>query len=311
MQTYEFVDDVWIVTAYFNPVGYQSKFRNYELFRDRIQASGLNLLTIECVFGNAGFELDGFSDVIQVRAKHWLWQKERLLNLAVEQLPSACTKVIWLDCDILFENPQWAINTSQLLNHHCVVQPFQTAIRLPANNHGVCDEIPMQHSFGFVHSKDPRPVREGDLQKHGHTGFAWAARREIIAEIGLYDACVAGGGDHLIAHAMCGDWDSPCIYRNINGPHLKHFINWSKVFCERVHGDIKYVPGAALHLWHGDLANRQYTTRQARFKQFTFDPLQDVKIGENGCWEWASDKHEMHRWLVNYFIQRKEDGEPQ
>ena len=128
---YEPAEDLWLLTAYFNPMGYETKARNYGLFRDAVKRSGLHLLTIECAFGRQPFTLPGASDVLQIRAKHVMWQKERLLNLALASLPPDCLKVAWVDCDILFSNPAWAAETSSRLDDVPVVQPFTSAIRLP------------------------------------------------------------------------------------------------------------------------------------------------------------------------------------
>jgi hypothetical protein len=44
-----------------------------------------------------------------------LWQKERLLNLALQRLPEHCTKVVWLDADTFFTNPNWVRATRRLV----------------------------------------------------------------------------------------------------------------------------------------------------------------------------------------------------
>ncbi len=309
-QVYEGVDDVWIVTSYFNPVGYRTRARNYEAFRQRIVASGLNLLTVECVFGDDRFTLPPTPDVLQVRAQHVLWQKERLLNLALPHLPERCTKVAWVDGDVLFENPAWVVETSRLLEDYPVVQPFATAIRLPRDRQEYLGDGDVLPSFGAVYAADPGRVRGGDYDKHGETGLAWAARRTLLAQCGLYDACIIGGGDHVIAHAMCGDWTSVCIDRLIGGDnaHRSHVRRWAAAFYPHVRGAIGYVPGSVLHLWHGERAYRRYSLRHKELDRFGFDPDHDLRVGEAGCWEWARDKPEMHRWAAAYFAERLEDG---
>jgi hypothetical protein len=112
--SYEPCDDLWIVTAYFNPCGYRSRRANYAAFSEPIRASGLNLVTIECAFGDDAFNLQPGPDVIQVRGRDVLWQKERLLNIAISRLPARAAKVVWLDCDVLFANASWARETSRL-----------------------------------------------------------------------------------------------------------------------------------------------------------------------------------------------------
>src|SRR4051812_46073823 len=79
---YRAVKELWVITCYYNPCGYQSRRRNYEIFSHALKASGINLLTIECAFGHQPYDLGESLDVIRVRSRSLLWQKERLLNLA-------------------------------------------------------------------------------------------------------------------------------------------------------------------------------------------------------------------------------------
>ena len=60
-----------------------------------------------------------------------LWQKERLLNLALQALPSSCRKVAWVDCDVVFAAGDWLERTSHLLDHFTLVQPFSHLHRMP------------------------------------------------------------------------------------------------------------------------------------------------------------------------------------
>src|SRR4051794_18027562 len=98
-------DDLWLLTSYFNASGYRTRRQNYDRFRQRI--AGLRLLTVECAFGPEPFALEPSAEVLQVRARDVLWQKERLLNVALAALPADCHKVAWLDGDLLFERPDW------------------------------------------------------------------------------------------------------------------------------------------------------------------------------------------------------------
>jgi hypothetical protein len=306
---YEAVDDLWIVTAYFNPLGYETRLRNYEIFRQASQAGGLRLSTVECVFGEGPFQLPPSPDVISVRARDVMWQKERLLNLAFDRLPARCAKVAWVDCDVLFENPRWAVVTSDLLERHAVVQPFATPIRLLRDGTVWGGDF-WTHGFAAVRAVDRDAVRTGDRVRHGDTGLAWAARREVLSRHGLYDRSIAGGADHLMAHAMCGDWESACLERllGVGTPQRFHAQQWGERFHAAVGGDVAHVPGAAFHLWHGDYDKRRYRARHEELRALGFDPATDLRLGEQGCWEWATAKPELHRWVRDYFARRDEDG---
>jgi hypothetical protein len=308
---YETCKDICLVTCYFNPSNYKSKYDNYLKFRDKIRCSGLHLITIECAFGDSVFNLPTSLDVIQIRSTSVMWQKERLLNLAIQSLPHEVKKVAWLDCDILFSNPRWAIETSELLDKFPVVQPFMRVFRLPKGQEFYNGEAESWRSFGYVFNLSPDLFKKGNFHQHGHTGLAWAARREILEKYHLYDALISGSADHMMAHAMCGDFSSSCVKRIMgdNSRLLSHFLQWGKAVYGEVNGKIGYTQGTVLHLWHGETENRKYITRHDELMKCDFDPQQDIQIGGSGTWEWNTNKPELHQWAIDYFSCRKEDGD--
>ncbi|RCJ30820.1 hypothetical protein A6769_32605 [Nostoc punctiforme NIES-2108] len=57
-------------------------------FRQRIEVAGLNLIIVECAFNEQAFTLSNSSKntiIIKVKATDVMWQKERLLNIALSQ----------------------------------------------------------------------------------------------------------------------------------------------------------------------------------------------------------------------------------
>src|SRR5215203_77291 len=121
---------LWAITSYFNPMRYKRKLANYRLFREHLP---LPLITVELSFGANDFDLrEGEADIlIQLRGGDVLWQKERLLNVALRALPSECTKVVWLDCDVVFGGGGWAEEVSGLLDEFPLVQAFSRIHHLP------------------------------------------------------------------------------------------------------------------------------------------------------------------------------------
>ena len=114
--------DLWAITTYFNPCGYRSRYENYQTFRKHLKVP---LLTVELAYGDA-FELadTDATKLIQLRSDQVMWQKERLVNLALPALPPDCKKVAWLDCDIIFERDDWAHVSSEALEDSVLVQLF-------------------------------------------------------------------------------------------------------------------------------------------------------------------------------------------
>jgi hypothetical protein len=246
---------------------------------------------------------------MQFRGTGVLWQKERLLNVAAAHLPPSCRKVAWVDADIIFEQPDWIERTSEALDHDFVVQPFTRAVRLGRGN---CDDdsATEYESFAAVFVRDPSLARNS--RDHGHTGFAWAARRELFERCGLYDASISGGGDHLMAHAFAASIaSSPCVHYTFTGAerYAEHFVRWGKLARDMVRGRIGVVPGRILHLWHGDIADRSYAGRERHFRALGFDPDAHLTQDNNGMFEWSADAPaDLKAWARDLFPSRKEDG---
>ncbi len=343
-------DNLWVITTYYNPARYTNKRQNYERFAKPILEAGLKLVTVECAFGQEKFELAQAANVIQVRGRDVMWQKERLINLAIQQLPPTADKVVWIDNDILFCNPEWAVQTAAQLDHYPVVQPCDSLHRLERHKTAYVGVGYFRRSFAYQwqHRPELAFVRGGD---HGFPGAVWAARRSVIEKHGLYDSHILGSNDELFAHATNGGFSSRCVKfittrRIHNQPRivnqlfrrlmhipwprslaewylarlpdapipaaqerfLAHYLEWAQAFYADVCGDVGYVPGMAVHLWHGHPANRQYSSREAILKQHNFNPTADLRLNEQGVWEWNSDNPQMHQAINAYFNSRREDG---
>jgi hypothetical protein len=307
---YQPVDDLAIVTCYYNPAGYASKLENFSRFRERIVAAGLPLIIVECTFGERPRQLPIEWGAVHVVARHVLWQKERLLNLAVAAVPPAFKKIAWLDADVLFTDPDWARNASRALDDVVVVQLYAQGALLPRERmylHGSDRPFP---GFAAAFAGDPRCLRSTRYIDHGHTGFAWAARRTFLADHGIYDRCLSGSADHVMAHAYCGDWESPCLTRTFGtgSAMLAHFQAWAEGAHAAVRARIGHVPGTILHVWHGDFNDRHYDRRNQELIRLRFDPDRDVRLAGNGCLEWTDRAGRLRQWAADYFRERREDG---
>ncbi len=307
---YNHTDDLWIISCFYNPNSYKTKPINFDNFLNKIESANLNYLFVECAFGNQPFSLKKSPNIIRIRTKDIMWQKERLLNIAVSHLPSKCKKVAWIDCDVFFANPDWARETSIMLKHYKVIQPFKEVIRLPRYATSYKGSGERYYSFGYIFKQNPLVATEGRFNEHGHTGFAWASHRVILQKHGFYDVCIAGNGDHMMAHSFVGDWDTNCVKRTLgfNDLFLKHYLNWSKKIYNSVKSKVSFIDGTLLHLWHGDLADRKYTDRQKALEEYRYNPYTDIKPDNNNCWKWSHNDKELRSWAKQYFISRKEDG---
>ncbi|MPQ69375.1 hypothetical protein [Pseudomonas sp. MWU12-2323] len=304
------MSELVVITTYYNPCSWVSRRRNYDVFMEGMRNAGVTCVTVECAFGNEPFELPESLDVIQVRAKTLLWQKERLLNLAASWLPNNCKYVAWLDCDIVFDNKAWARDLVRLLKLHKVAQVFETCLRLEQDG-GPGGKPDVSESFASVMSREPDLLHVERYDSHGHTGYGWAMRRDIFDAVGLYESAISGSSDHFMAHAIYGDYNF-CITNALkNDPRqISHLRAWGKRFHELVQGSLCVVPGRIQHLWHGDTADRRYFLRMHEITDLGFDPWTDLHMAPGEPISWAPDlnKEGLKQYFINYFASRREDG---
>lgn len=272
------------VCCYFNPLNYESRWRNFQKF---LHCLDVPCRVIELSFDGT-FRIDG-SLRYSGGEDNFLWQKERLINLAVEQMPAEIDKIAWVDCDIIFFNKRWLRQTERKLDEFPVCQPFTNFL-----NTRVGGAItPHRHSFGASYGK---PKEE---MLHGHPGFAWAARREMFP---LYDKAIIGGGDSLLTKAWAGI-EKAGLLDTMNPEWKSHWMEWASTRRAKIgvtHGDI-------IHLHHGSYENRAYMTRWQRLWRHGYDPRTDLVDDENGLLKWAGNKPELQAEVKDYFMSRRED----
>lgn len=309
-------DSFWAITCYFNPNNYKRRLANYHVFRNFLTGP---LLTIEwSSTGEFQLKKNDADILIQLAGGDVMWQKERLLNIALQNLPSNCDKVAWLDCDIVFASNDWKERAYNLLDDYTVIQLFKTVHYLPADlridgmglDRLIASETILEGSslaFQLVQNS-PRVEDIAKYYKGQNDGLAWAASKEMLLEHGLYDARIVGGGSMGIIKAACGNYNEYVEERCLSTLQTEHYLKWAIPYFETVKGKIYYVDRDIFHLWHGDLSNRQYSVRQQKLNEYNFDPYADITLGSNGCWYWNSNKPELHQYVKDYFKFRKEDG---
>ena len=217
-------DDIYVITCYFNPLGYRSRRENFDHFARSLAAQGAKLLVVELSRKDGGFDLDTDDhQCVRVRGEGLIWQKERMLNIGLQHLPAGCSKVVWADGDLIFEQHDWLARTAAALDEHVVVQPFDRCLWLPENHLAYVGEVQdggeERDSFAACYLRDPELSRRDTYANHGNTGFAWAARRDFLEARGFYDGCKTGSGDHLMVHAFERSMESAGIGRMIGEGH--------------------------------------------------------------------------------------------
>jgi hypothetical protein len=303
---------MWALTTYFNPIRYQRRLANYRIFRSNL---GIPLVTVELSF-DGQFELTkNDADVlVQLSGGAILWQKERLLNIAMKSVPRQVKNIAWLDCDILFKRKDWAEEAERELNErHNIIQLFSTAIYLTKeddrehfNDYSSYPTVPGLLAL----YKNTNAVSVGAVTTQGNyvynPGLAWAAKAEIFAEHGFYDLAITGAGDFYMANSIFGAMDTVTKLHSLNEPRREGYLKWGGPFHRRVANKVGYISGEIYHLWHGDIKNRNYRYRHGLLANF--NPHADIFIGDNGAWYWTKPNTALAEELRAYFLSRREDG---
>jgi len=303
---------LWGITSYFNPMRYRRRLANYRTFRARLDVP---LVAVELAC-EGGFELaEGDAEIlIQLRGRDVMWQKERLLNLALAALPNRCSKVVWIDCDVIFAASDWWQCLDALLDRHAVVQAFRRAYHVAADwcPAAAPTASPLFAQLGALalvadEGTEALASRIPSGPGSSNKGIAWAAQRALIAQNGLYDACIVGGGDLAFVAALCGRFD--IATRVMNERQSEHYLRWARRWhAAAANSSLGVLDAEVLHLWHGDVGDRRYRERHDGLRPHDFDPATDIALDERGAWRWNTDKPAMHEYVRDYFAARREDG---
>lgn len=236
--------------------------------------------------------MTGWVQVEANPANQVLFQKEPLLNVAEKIVPVEFKKVVIVDADLHFSNPNWLQETSVLLNHFTFVQPFETAIWTEAD--------------GTESFKKPATLRmKGGLPNKSHPGFAMACKRSTWNNIGgLYNHMVVGSGDMALAVAVLDSQIPPSQTYSV--ALKKHFETWRTRVAEETKGSVAWTTGSVWHEWHGDRVLRKYHERHKVSERL--NPNLHLKMADNGLITWTSKApKDLKKYVHQYFENRQED----
>lgn len=300
-----------IISCYYNSENNAYRLKAFKVFYDKIKH--LNHKIIECVIGDSKPQLPNNENIEVISTDSKLWHKESLLNKIIRELPAKYKYVFWVDADVIFTDRGWLVNSVKKLEEGSrIVQPFEYCVHLDRNQLYPNFNINKAKKFAFDKEKrNPKLWRafcanyvdnefstNKDYNIHGHVGFAWGARREVLNEVPLFDRCLIGGADHIIAHAAAGHIPNHCITKSFY-ENIEEVEQWSWRFYQAVRGRIGYVKGNLYHIWHGDLNKREYLKR---IQEFTPENKGIVNRDKNGLHIHNS------KYVDKYFEHRENTG---
>lgn len=292
-----------VITVVSNPIRYKSRYRLYHDFAKRVKDAGAILHTVELAFGERDFLLTQPNDPldVQVRTWHELWHKENLINIGLDNLPPDWKYVAWIDADIQFTRPDWAVETVHLLQHNMFVQMFSHSQDLGPHLE------PLGQHNGFVYSwLKGKAFKKG--YENWHPGYAWAARREAIEAVGgLIDLAILGSGDRHMATAMIGQ-----VHTSFNNKVHRNYkdmcFQWQARCDKWIMQDVGYLSGLLLHHWHGKKKDRHYVDRWKILVESNYNPFLDVRKDCDGVLVLTDRNLKLRDGIRKYFRSRNEDS---
>ena len=173
------VQNLVVISCYFNPLSDPRVAENARRFRESI-----NVPVQFCELSFNGEFL--FDDSIRIsgdESARFIWQKERLLNIAIGQLPETVDAVAVVDADLIFRNRNWFRDTLRRLQTADVVQCF--------------DSVEYETETGSVEKPYPSFARSSK-GRPGMPGGAVAFQRSLLGKDGLHEENILGGGDSVM-----------------------------------------------------------------------------------------------------------------
>jgi hypothetical protein len=300
--------ELTVVTAYFNPILYESRRTLYAAFLAHMREAGVRLVTVECALGDRPFEVTSATnrDHVQVRSRTLVWNKENLLNLGiahVKRTDPGCKYVGWFDGDIRFRNPNWAERTIQALQHYAVIQPWAHCYDLGPDGEHV--QVDMSLAWCWHHHMRHRHPHHP--YRFCHPGYAWAARMDELDKVGgLLECAALGAADHHMGLAIVGKVRDSAP-KGLAASYYTALDKWERLALKWFDKNFGYVSQTIEHGWHGLKKDRQYVDRWQILVQEKFCPVNDLSRNAYGVVELAGNKRTLRHRVDQYFRQRNED----
>ena len=326
------IDDLAAVTWYFNPHQDPLLLDNFRDFRAAMQKVPVPVLTVELALGDAAHQLGAdFGEVVRMRTPDLMWQKERLLNKGIGILLNrGYEKIVWLDPEVRFiADESWPWLIAAELERSRLCQAFsQALIHTPGSVAwpGVSGVKYFRDTGAWLDQAGLAPGwRHLTGYSPGFSGYAWAARAEVLNEVKLYDTAVTGGADQMILAASLPEepHKDRCVLKITNAPFRKcahcgshkkaagytnHYLNWTERWSKAVSGKVGFVKQGinVINNHHAD--SRQGLYAKNILVRNDFRPLDDIRQGADGAWRWSSDKQGLHEDVRRHFTPPEEDG---
>ena len=293
--------DMAVVMCYFNPCKYIRIIQNILLVKNYMELSNIPFYISEIAFFNEPFLFKKNDNIFQYRSNSYLFYKENLNKTIEPLLPNKFTKLLFLDGDIFFDNPNWYSTISNNLEMVDMLLPFKKANWLNLSYKIECERKNALDSDNI----------EINWEKE-HVGFCLAVNRNIFKSIPVYETFITGGDTQLI------------MYLKHKGQVPRTSIVNYNIFYDYIPNatypllNIKYTYDSCnlniYHLNHGTISKRKYRD----IKLCMFDYFKQNKINNISDFLYRREDNILeinpslltsaNKMLLSYYIGRDEDN---
>ena len=293
-------ENLHVIMVISNPCNFKKR---YKLAREFISRMSLEknviLYVVEVVYSDQQFHVADPTNERHLRIRTWespIWLKENMVNMGVDLLlPQDWKAMAWIDADIEFDNPYWALDTLKVLNgSRDIVQLFSHCVDMDEEE----EQMKIFNSYGYQYSRNSE-------KEFWHPGYAWAMTRSAFDSLGgLYDLGILGSGDYNIAKSISNQGAESIHQGNSDGykTTLRMYQQNAKFL------RLGYIPGVIRHYFHGSKKNRKYGDRWKILVKYQYDPLKHVTKNEFGLMVPTPEcPPGLLEEILQYFQERNED----
>lgn len=293
-------DDLCVALCYFNPVGYKNLRENLDIVISSLENSKIPFYLIELIYPNQSPSIPKTTKT--VKAKTTVFCKENLWNILEYYIPEKYSKIIFLDADIKFTNPDWFNLSSQKLDACNIIQPMDITYRDLLDKYSALSIINTdQCQYSVAHAIETE--QQARSPEH-NPGFSVGINRQTFHNIGkFFEYGFGGNGDFLFWMAVCN------FYSHLAGKFLEARRDIAEKFY-KYKADIyktnisvgTVFDNMAVHLFHGSIKNRKYSDLS---RYITGSKLRDnFYYNEDGVLEMLNDNS------IYEYLKNREEDEP-
>ena len=191
--------DTCVAICFARQVEFENPVINLNIVLSDLKKAGIPVFTIELLYNDQKPVIK--NGTLTVHSETLCFSKENLWNLIEEKIPKKYKKIIFLDGDIRFTDPDWFNKSSKVLDDHDVIQPMSKVLYVLPNDYEANDEDKLFADKYFDKWSVAYGLKHGKIKDQIHqcwVGYSVGITRDFFHKMNkFYDRCFVGQGDSI------------------------------------------------------------------------------------------------------------------